>query len=190
MGRNDAHDRQVPRQLTLDNWADELQASGSRPAVAAAAAGGETARGAPSSPVLRAGWECEQTGRHAARPQMTQRDEPAETVRNERDGARQGRHDASAPSEDDRTLLTTNEAARLLRVHPRTVQRLVERGELCAVHLGAAVRFDPRDVTALIARVKDAAVTTASADAVRRPTRSKRAIATSSSFRNRVRSGT
>lgn len=51
-------------------------------------------------------------------------------------------------------LLTTDEAAALLHVHPRTVQRLVERGELCAVHLGCAVRFDPEDLAGLIERVK------------------------------------
>jgi excisionase family DNA binding protein len=51
-------------------------------------------------------------------------------------------------------LLTTVETAELLHVHPRTVQRLVERGELCAVHLGAAVRFDPDDVAALTGRLK------------------------------------
>jgi excisionase family DNA binding protein len=51
-------------------------------------------------------------------------------------------------------LLTTDEAASLLHVHPRTVQRLVERGQLAAIHLGSAVRFDPRDVSSLIAGVK------------------------------------
>jgi excisionase family DNA binding protein len=51
-------------------------------------------------------------------------------------------------------LLTTHEAATLLHVHPRTVQRLVERGELEAVHLGAAVRFVPGDVADLTARLK------------------------------------
>jgi excisionase family DNA binding protein len=51
-------------------------------------------------------------------------------------------------------LLTTEEAASLLHVHPRTVQRLVERGQLAAVHIGSAVRFDPQDVDALIAGVK------------------------------------
>jgi excisionase family DNA binding protein len=51
-------------------------------------------------------------------------------------------------------LLTTDEAARLLHVHPRTIQRLVERGQLEAVHLGAAVRFDPTDVVDLTARLK------------------------------------
>jgi len=51
-------------------------------------------------------------------------------------------------------LLTTSEAAEALHVHPRTVQRLVERGQLDAIHLGAAVRFDPRDVAELTARHK------------------------------------
>lgn len=53
-------------------------------------------------------------------------------------------------------LLTTEEAASVLRVHPRTVQRLVERGHLCAVHIGSAVRFDPQDVGGLVERVKSA----------------------------------
>ncbi len=188
MGRSDAHDRQVPRQLTLDDWADELQAGGTRLAFAAAARR-EAHRGAPSSPALKAGWARDATGKHAARQLTTQRDKPAEPARNEPDGARPRRHDASAPPEHDRTLLTTNEAARLLRVHPRTVQRLVERGELSAVHLGSAVRFDPHDIAGLVARVKDTAVTTESDEPLRRPVRLKRAIAASSSFRNRVRSG-
>src|SRR5690348_12205099 len=51
-------------------------------------------------------------------------------------------------------LLTTSETAALLRIHPRTVQRLVERGQLEAIHLGTAVRFDPGDVAALTEREK------------------------------------
>ena len=46
------------------------------------------------------------------------------------------------------------EAADALRVHPRTVQRLVERGQLSAVHLGTAVRFDPADIADLTDRLK------------------------------------
>ena len=66
-------------------------------------------------------------------------------------------------------LLTTSETAALLHVHPRTVQRLVERGQLEAIHLGTAVRFDPGDVAALTEREKQraAAVPTALADRVR-----------------------
>jgi excisionase family DNA binding protein len=51
-------------------------------------------------------------------------------------------------------LLTTQETASLLHVHPRTVQRLVERGQLGAIHVGAAVRFDPADVAELTTRLK------------------------------------
>jgi excisionase family DNA binding protein len=38
-----------------------------------------------------------------------------------------------------------------LHVHPRTVQRLVERGELAVVRLGAAIRFDPAELVRFIA---------------------------------------
>ena len=51
-------------------------------------------------------------------------------------------------------LLTTREAAEVLHVHPRTVQRLVERGELSVIRLGSAVRFDPFDLGGLISRLK------------------------------------
>jgi excisionase family DNA binding protein len=66
-------------------------------------------------------------------------------------------------------LLTTCETAALLHLHPRTVQRLVERGQLEAIHLGTAVRFDPGDVAALTEREKQraAAAPTALADRVR-----------------------
>lgn len=66
-------------------------------------------------------------------------------------------------------LLTTCETAALLHVHPRTVQRLVERGQLEAIHLGTAVRFDPGDVAALTEREKQrtAAAPAALADRVR-----------------------
>lgn len=60
-------------------------------------------------------------------------------------------------------LLTTSEAAEVLHVHPRTVQRLVERGELAAVHLGSAVRFDLFDLAGLTARLKLRRGTAASA---------------------------
>jgi excisionase family DNA binding protein len=41
--------------------------------------------------------------------------------------------------------------AEALHVHPRTVQRLVERGELAVVRLGTAIRFDPAELVRLIA---------------------------------------
>jgi excisionase family DNA binding protein len=60
----------------------------------------------------------------------------------------------SAAASSAPALLTTQEAATLLHVHPRTVQRLAVRGELTAVRLGAAVRFDPADVVDLTERLK------------------------------------
>lgn len=62
-------------------------------------------------------------------------------------------------------LLTTREAADLLHVHPRTIQRLVERGQLAAVHVGAAVRFDRADLIDLTARLKSRAAGPATARA-------------------------
>jgi excisionase family DNA binding protein len=67
------------------------------------------------------------------------------------------RQSQSAGASTAATLLTTQEAADLLHVHPRTVQRLVERGELAAVHVGTAVRFDRTDLTDLTARLKSRA---------------------------------
>lgn len=54
-------------------------------------------------------------------------------------------------------LLTTQEAADLLHVHPRTIQRLVERGQLAAVHVGTAVRFDRDDLADLTVQLKSRA---------------------------------
>src|SRR5947208_4799089 len=70
---------------------------------------------------------------HAAR-----HDKPAET-RHAPHRTMSQSHSSAADPADGATLLTTIEAAHLLRVHPRTVQRLVERGQLSAVHLGGAV---------------------------------------------------
>jgi excisionase family DNA binding protein len=82
------------------------------------------------------------------------------------------------------TLLTTQEAADALHVHPRTVQRLVERGQLSAVHLGTAVRFDPADIAELTDRLKRrASALTPSPTEVVRPSRAVRV-----SFADRLRS--
>jgi len=43
-------------------------------------------------------------------------------------------------------LLTVPEVARLLRVHPRTVRRLVADRRLPCVRVGTRVRFDQRSV--------------------------------------------
>ena len=110
-------------------------------------------------------------------------DKAAESVtpRVERKPTRTHRTTRKAP-DDGCALLTTNETAALLHVHPRTVQRLVERGQLCAVHLGSAIRFDPKDVDVLIADVKERR-RRASADTAR-----VRRGVTTSSFAERLRS--
>jgi len=80
-------------------------------------------------------------------------------------------------------LLTTQETADLLRVHPRTIQRLVERGQLSAVHVGAAVRFDPADVADLTTRLKRRTATPHPTTDTVTPVRGNRA-----SFAERLRS--
>jgi excisionase family DNA binding protein len=47
-------------------------------------------------------------------------------------------------------LLTVSEVAEDLAIHPKTVRRLVARGELAAVKIGAAVRVHPADVDAFV----------------------------------------
>jgi excisionase family DNA binding protein len=109
-------------------------------------------------------------------------DKPAETVTQHEQPATRRRRGRTSNMSDDQTLLTTHEAAARLHVHPRTVQRLVERGQLSAIHLGSAVRFDPRDVEALILDVKERRRAPVAAETVR----ARRAIA--SSFADRLRS--
>jgi excisionase family DNA binding protein len=116
-----------------------------------------------------------------ARPASTRNDKPAETVAQQGQPAARRRERTSNAS-DEQTLLTTHEAAARLHVHPRTVQRLVERGQLSAIHLGSAVRFDPRDVEALIHDVKERRHAPVAAETVR----ARRAVA--SSFADRLRS--
>jgi len=53
---------------------------------------------------------------------------------------------------DREPLLDSNQAAAILRVHPRTLQRLVHRGEITAVHVGKLWRFKPSALTAWIDR--------------------------------------
>ncbi len=121
--------------------------------------------------------------KRAKRQRATRPDKPAESAPRRRSRARAQRHITSAPPADNATLLTTNEAAGLLHVHPRTVQRLVERGQLCAVHLGAAVRFDPHDVAGLIQQVKRIA---APSDPLRALGPALHAVVPSTSFRDRI----
>jgi excisionase family DNA binding protein len=122
------------------------------------------------------------------RQTATRRDKPAETSKRAMHGAR-GKSQPSTRATRGVGLLTTEEAAALLHVHPRTVQRLVERGDLSAVHLGGAVRFDPQDVQGLIDRVKCRAANRARDDAVRPRIRGARVTAVSGSFRDRTSNG-
>ncbi|MEG9431911.1 helix-turn-helix domain-containing protein [Terriglobus sp. ADX1] len=49
-------------------------------------------------------------------------------------------------------LLDSYQAAAILKVHPRTLQRLVHRGEIAAVHVGKLWRFKQSALTAWIDR--------------------------------------
>lgn len=53
---------------------------------------------------------------------------------------------------DREPLLDSNQAAAILKVHPRTLQRLVHRGEINAIHVGKLWRFKPSALTAWIDR--------------------------------------
>lgn len=44
-------------------------------------------------------------------------------------------------------LLTTDEAAELLRVHPNTLRRLAEQGQIPHIRIGRSYRFDPAVIT-------------------------------------------
>jgi len=45
------------------------------------------------------------------------------------------------PSNIKEPLLDSRQAAAILKVHPRTLQRLVHRGQIRAVHVGKLWRF-------------------------------------------------
>lgn len=51
-------------------------------------------------------------------------------------------------------LLTVNELADILSVNQLTIRRMVKRGQLVAVRIGRAVRFDPADIDAYLATVR------------------------------------
>lgn len=50
------------------------------------------------------------------------------------------------------TLLTKPEAAAILRVVPRTLERWARDGELVPVRIGRTVRYAPEDIRALLDR--------------------------------------
>lgn len=139
--------------------------------------------------MLNEGRDTQPPGERTGEPKRLVRQEATRADRPEGSGrADAGATSRSAtvpPPDAAPVLLTTDEAAALLHVHPRTVQRLVERGELCAVHLGCAVRFDPQDIATLVERVKRGGRT---APAVSDPLPARRRG--SVSFADRLRSQT
>ena len=50
-----------------------------------------------------------------------------------------------------RPLLTVNETAAILNLHPRSIRRLIADGQLPVVRLGHAIRIRPEVVEELIA---------------------------------------
>lgn len=52
-------------------------------------------------------------------------------------------------------LLKPVEAAKTLSISPRLLWALTDRGEIPCIRIGRAVRYDPRDLTAWIAKKKD-----------------------------------
>lgn len=56
------------------------------------------------------------------------------------------------PTQDTRPLLRPIDVAPLLNVSRKTAYRLIERGELDAVHVGASVRVRPEDLANYLER--------------------------------------
>jgi excisionase family DNA binding protein len=56
-------------------------------------------------------------------------------------------------------LLTLNEAATLLAVSPKTLQRLVARGDLPVIRVGSSLRFSTGDLEAFVMRNRSAVLT-------------------------------
>lgn len=47
------------------------------------------------------------------------------------------------------TLLTVEEVAKILRLHPKTIYRLVEKGKLACIRVGRNIRFSSNVVEQL-----------------------------------------
>ena len=56
-------------------------------------------------------------------------------------------------------LLTLNEAATLIAVSPKTLQRLVARGDLPVIRVGSSLRFSTGDLEACVTRNRSAVLT-------------------------------
>lgn len=61
---------------------------------------------------------------------------------------------ASAPTSQAPALLTAREAAKLLAVCEKTLWALTKSGEIPVVRIGRSVRYDPRDLSRWIDKVK------------------------------------
>lgn len=61
-------------------------------------------------------------------------------------------HSDNRPKIDREPLLDSHQAAAILKVHPRTLQRLVHRGKINAVHVGKLWRFRASALTEWIDR--------------------------------------
>jgi excisionase family DNA binding protein len=57
----------------------------------------------------------------------------------------------SNPSISNATFLNTDEAAAMLSVHPKTLQRLARSGRITAYRVGKLWRFQARDLCADVA---------------------------------------
>ena len=64
-----------------------------------------------------------------------------------------------SPPPNPTRLLTLNEAATLLAVSPKTLQRLVARGDLAVIRVGSSLRFSTSDLEAFVARHRSAVLT-------------------------------
>jgi excisionase family DNA binding protein len=85
-------------------------------------------------------------------------------------------------------LLDVAAVAARLDVHERTVQRLVQRGELPVIRIGSAVRYDPADVDKLIECGRTTQHPSSRSEPMRRAQRSRVAAAASVSFADQLRS--
>ena len=56
-------------------------------------------------------------------------------------------------------LLTLNEAATLLSVSTKSLQRLVARGDLAVIRVGSSLRFATGDLEAVVTRHRSAVLT-------------------------------
>jgi excisionase family DNA binding protein len=55
----------------------------------------------------------------------------------------------SSKPEAPQSLLTVEELATALRLHPKTIYRLVEQGKLACIRIGRNIRFSPDVLTQL-----------------------------------------